>query len=151
MLRVLLFDDLSNKKRKEIKSFGKEIRNFLANHETKVITPDLLECRHYGPLPLREIWNISMPRLVAKKHDELHTFFKQFIASDNKHGELMLHLIKDDRNLYKEDKKIDYPGIDKKYFDSRKLEFNSIKQFDYSKYPEVALSSWNDLIPSAVG
>jgi hypothetical protein len=124
VLRLLLFDDLPDKKRKEIKSFGKEIRNFLASHETKVATPYLLECRHYGPLPMREIWDISIPRLVAKKHDELNTFFKQFIASEHKHGELMLHLIKDDNKLYKEDKKIDYPGISQKYFDSRKVEFD---------------------------
>lgn len=147
VLRLLLFDDLPAKKRKEIKSFGKEIRNFLASHETKVATPDLQECRHYGPLPMREIWDISIPRLVAKKHDELNTFFKQFIASEHKHGELMLHLIKDDNKLYKEDKKIDYPGISQKYFDSRKVEFDSILKFDYGKYPEVEMASWSDLNP----
>lgn len=145
VLRILLFDDLSPKKRKEIKSFGKEIRNFLKSHEIQVSTPDLLECRHYGPLPIKDIWDISIPRLVEKKHNDLKKFMQQFVSSTDQTGELMLHLIKHDKLLYKEDEKIDYPGINKKYFDSRRVEFESINQFDFSKYPEIKLASWNEI------
>lgn len=148
VLRILLFDDLPPSKRKEIKKFGKEIRDYLQNYESKIQTPGLLECRHYGPLPMRDVWEISIPRLVDKKHDDLHDFMKQFMKSSHQYGELMLHLIKHDKKLYKEDGNVDYPGVNKKYFDSRRVEFQSIAQFDFGKYPDVQFASWNELIPS---
>ncbi|MCB9251834.1 MAG: ChbG/HpnK family deacetylase [Flavobacteriales bacterium] len=145
VLRILLFDDLPASKRKEIKKFGRKIKEVLSNFETEILTPDLLECCHYGPLPMRDIWEISVPRLVSNKQKDLHNFMNFLIKSANRHGELMLHLIKKDRKLFKEDSKINYPGVNKKYFDSRRVEFDSIMKFDFNQYPAVVKSSWDDL------
>ena len=145
VLRLMLLDDIPAKKRKEIKRFGRNIKNFLNELETEVLTPDLLECCHYGPLPMRDIWEWSVKRLVRKKQKDLDGFMKYLSRSKSQSGELMVHLIKKDKKLFKEDKKIDYPGVNPKYFDSRRLEFDSINKFDFSKYPNVEMASWDDL------
>lgn len=145
VLRLMLLDNVSFQKNKEIKTFGKEIRDFMNNYPAKITTPQLLESRHYGPLPMLDIPEFSVSFLKKKKHKELNEFLKDFIKSENKHGELMLHLIKDDRGLKKLDDKIDYPGVNKKYFDSRRIEFESITDFDFGKYPDVKFSYWNEI------
>lgn len=145
VLRLMLLDNISAQKNKEIKSFGKDIRNYFASSTIKIITPHLLESRHYGPLPMLDLPEFSIGFWKNKKHKELNQFFRDFIKSENRHAELMLHLIKNDKALKKLDNVIDYPGVNKKYFDSRRIEFDSISEFDFGKYPDVKMSYWNEI------
>lgn len=145
VLKFMLLDDVPLKRRKEIERFGKEINTYLQQFGTKILTPDILESSHYGPLPMRDIWEVSVPRLVDNKRNDLNEFIKRFKNAPFETGELMLHLIKESKETRKEDSKIDYPGVNKKYFDSRRIEFESINGFDFGKYPDIKLSSWTEL------
>jgi len=145
VLRLMLLDNVPFKLNREIKTFGKEIRDYINNHPNKILSPDMLESRHYGPLPMLDIHEMSIPFWKNKKHKDLHKFFGDFVQSTGRHAELMLHLIKYVKALLKADEKINYPGVNKKYFDSRRIEFDSISEFDYGKYPEVIMCNWRDI------
>lgn len=146
ILQLMLLDDIPASKVKEIKSFGNRITDYLNENKPNIKTPSVLESRHYGPPPFVEVLDVSMKRLVRKKHDELKEFMDDFIANDHKFTELMLHLIKDDIYLKEQDDDIVYPGVNKKYFDSRNVEFQSINTFDFSPYLDrIKLNSWKEL------
>ena len=147
VLELMLWDDLPNSKLAEIKRFGKEITHYLKHNRPMIKTPGALESRHYGPMPLVDIWDVSIPRRVKQKHKDIINFIEEFKTSEFMAAELMLHLIKDDIYLYELDEEIDYPGINKKYFDSRKVEFESIKSFDFNQYSSIIKTgSWKELV-----
>lgn len=145
ILNLLLLQDVPLKKLREMKRFGKEITNYLTNFETKIITPNVLESSHYGPLPQAGFLEIKMPLEIIKKHNNLKKFLNNFSKNENASSELMTHLISDDLNLLEEDDGIDYPGVDQNYFDSRALEYKSLNTFDFSQYTEVKMGLWKDL------
>jgi hypothetical protein len=135
------------KKLGEMKRFGKEIGDFLKDSSPGTKTPAMLESRHYGPLADIDIPPYSVPVFKEKKHIELKKFLKDFVRSEDAHAELMLHLIKNDNALRTEDDGIDYPGINKKYFDSRHIEFLSISDFNFEKYADkLQLAYWKDIV-----
>ncbi|MEO6301627.1 MAG: hypothetical protein ABIP51_00515, partial [Bacteroidia bacterium] len=146
ILDLLLLQHVPQKKLKEMRRFGREINDYLANYETKIITPHVLESSHYGPIPQAGFLDAMAKIEVNKKHKNLNKFFKDLSKNDVANAELMVHLIADDLNLLEEDDGIDYPGIDQNYFDSRVLEYRSLNSFDYTQYPDVQISWWRELV-----
>ncbi len=146
ILNLMLIRYVPMRKLKEMRKFGKEINEFLNMYEAKILTPNLLESSHYGPIPQAGFLDIAAPIEIKQKHKNLRSFFKDFVADENKtSAELMVHLISEDLNLLEQDDAIDYPGIDQNYFDSRMLEYRSLNAFDFSAYPEVKMGFWKEL------
>ncbi len=146
VLELMLWDDVPNSKLQEIKRFGKEISLYLKTNWQMIKTPAILDSRHYGPMPLIDVWDSSVDRRIKQKHIDINSFLEEFISTDQKCAELMLHLIKDDIYLREQDDDIDYPGINQKYFDSRKVEFQSINSFNFIPYEDrIELGLWKDL------
>jgi predicted glycoside hydrolase/deacetylase ChbG (UPF0249 family) len=143
VLQLVLADDVPASKRREIKNFGEEIVDFLRGNYPSMKTPSILESRHYGPPPFIDVWDISLPRRIREKHQDITDFLEEVLSHENyAYSELMLHLIKNDV----QDNGIDYPGIAKNYFDSRNLEFLSINSFDFDPYSDrIKKISWKEL------
>jgi predicted glycoside hydrolase/deacetylase ChbG (UPF0249 family) len=143
ILQLALADDVPASKLREIKRFGEEIADFMQNNYPSVKTPSILESRHYGPPPFIDVWDISLPRRIREKHQDIIDFLEEMLAHENYgYSELMLHLIKSGV----EDGKVDYPGIAKNYFDSRNLEFLSINSFDFGPYSDrIKRIRWKEL------
>ena len=145
ILNLLLLNNVSKNKLKEIRDFGKTIHTDLTNFEFKINTPHVLESSHYGPLPQAGLLDLFKELEVAKKHKALTKFLKKITKEETVFAELMVHLISSDLYLLEEDDAIDYPGIDQDYFDSRHLEYLSLMSFNFSKFTNITLASWNEL------
>lgn len=140
-LRFKLIDDVTRADRQEIKRFGEEIINYFTGHELKVKAPATLESRHYGPLPHLPILRIGLQRRIRQKHEAMSKIFEEYTGSSYPTMELMLHIATGDvRKIRKE--QVDYPGIDKKYFDSRVVEFNSVMGYDFEKLAGITVNCW---------
>ena len=145
VLRYMLLDDLKPKDRKEIVTFGQEVNTYFTKHANGIKSPDILESRHYGPIPMFKIAKAQIAKKVKKKHSDLDAMFKSFCESNTYTSlELMLHLAQDDIPGFNEYEEIDYPGINRRYFDSRIVEFNSIMNYDLTKI-KVEMTSWSAL------
>jgi predicted glycoside hydrolase/deacetylase ChbG (UPF0249 family) len=145
ILNLLLLNNVSKNKLKEIRDFGKTIHNEVTNFESKINTPNILESSHYGPLPQAGLLDLFKELEVAKKHKALTKFFKKIAKEETMFAELMVHLISSDLYLLEEDDGIDYPGIDQDYFDSRQLEYFSLMSFNLSVFPNITLASWKEI------
>lgn len=144
-LKLLLLDDVPGKKLREMKKFSKEIVAFCKTFE-KVKMPGALESRHYGPLPVADVWDASWARRVKRKHGNIKKFYKEFLESDYTVAEFMVHLVNYDAYLAGLDNGIVYPGINRKYFDSRHLEYRSVMAFDFRGFhPDVSPGRWGDI------
>ncbi|MBL4755257.1 MAG: ChbG/HpnK family deacetylase [Flavobacteriales bacterium] len=145
VLCYMLLDDLKLKDRKEIVTFGQEINTYFAKQANGVKSPDILESRHYGPIPMFSITKGQIAKKVRKKHSALDALFKSYVESNTYSSmELMLHLAQDEIPGFNEYEEIDYPGINRRYFDSRIVEFKSIMNYDLAK-AEVEMISWSAL------
>lgn len=143
-LRFTLFNKVSISKLNEIARFGMEISDFLKMNKPNMRTPEVVESSHYGPW--LNIWKIGLHEKVKRKHNNLNKFLNEFITMEYKYAELMLHLRKEDDLLKKKDEEIDYPGINKNYFDSRQAEFHSINTFDFDRYSEkIKFAMWENV------
>jgi predicted glycoside hydrolase/deacetylase ChbG (UPF0249 family) len=145
VLELLLMDNVPLKKLKEIRLFRKTIKQVLESYP-EIKTPAILETRHYGPIPLIDVWEIGVEKRKREKHEELRNFLLEFIKGDATTAELMVHLISYQDYLSGIDDEIDYPGINTKYFDSRQIELRSILEFDFMSYQEaIRMGSWRDV------
>lgn len=153
-LAVVLRDDNDHKEMKARRAFLDNIQTkFSAYTEQKVKSPDYLESAHYGPLPGTHIMESRLDERVAQKKHTLHTILKRFAEDSEKETmELMVHLRDGDvswgTDYAAEVEKIQYTGVDPRYFDSRVVEFLCLKESDLnSMFKEHGFSfgSWDDL------
>lgn len=147
---MLLDFDLARSDRKEMKRFTKKgLSNFIEQHiQGKLKTPSCFDSSHYGPIPGVSIENSkkNIQDRVALKHKILDDSVGKLIRSRTFDSmELIIHMADVTLNNPFKYKDIDYPGIEPKYFDSRLLEFKSIMEYDFSKFPKVRMASWKDL------
>jgi predicted glycoside hydrolase/deacetylase ChbG (UPF0249 family) len=147
VLRLMLLDDMSVNDSRKVKRFAREICSYFSASTLHVKAPAQLNSEHYGPVPLIDIWPVGVEKWVRKKQDALDSLFTTFLSSERETMELMLHLAKGELNSICNDAGIDYPGINRKYFDSRMMELESIKRYDLGKWPGVTKKGWEDVCP----
>lgn len=145
MMRARLLENISLRDNAELKKFSKEIAQFFKDNANGIKTTSHLESSHYGPVPFDNILPGRVTKIANNKRKELKSLLNDFAISADESKELMLHLIKEDIRNIDDYWDIDYTGVNRKYFDSRIVEFESIMKYDYKEHPELKIVGWSDL------
>ena len=134
-LRVRSLDNLDVFDVRELKTFSKNIDDWLEAYAAKngavPKMPDAIDGRHYGPLGLANIkTKAEFERKAEKKSKRLLKSIKGL--KDSEVIEYCFHLCDpsgmSNYPFADENDALNYfPGVDWKYFDSRKVEFESLK------------------------
>jgi hypothetical protein len=143
-LNYKLKDDIHSIDRDIIFKFANEIADYFKSNANGVLSPEAFDSRHYGPisfLPAR----LMQLFMVGQKRKKLDNLCKSLIDSGEKSLELLLHLAKPSGLGVDRSKEIDYPGVDRGYFDSRVLEYLSIMGYDQEKWKEIEMKTWKYL------
>lgn len=141
----LLTGDIPKAEREQILAFQEKIVEEFRNNPFGVRGPGYLESRHYGPIglvPFARIINFLLP---GKKREKLNEFYSEFEKSADKSVELLMHIAKPGILLVDASESLDYSGVDRSYFDSRVVEFNSIMGVDFSEWSAVERRGWGEL------
>ncbi|TAJ12358.1 hypothetical protein EPO56_04000 [Patescibacteria group bacterium] len=67
------------------------------------------------------------------------------MESDKQSLEILFHLAKRNTFWLSKHRDLDYPGIDRKYFDSRVIEYKSLMGADFSIWSDIEIKGWEDL------
>lgn len=152
-LGVVLRDDNDHQDMKARRAFLNNIRTkFEAYTEKKVKSPGYLESAYYGPLPGTQIMGKRLDERVNQKKETLHKILTRFAEDERETMELMVHLRDGDvswgTDYAAEVEKVKYTGVDPRYFDSRVVEFCSLKETnldDLFGQFGITFGSWDDL------
>jgi predicted glycoside hydrolase/deacetylase ChbG (UPF0249 family) len=146
VLNLMLLDDLSHSDRQKMNKFARQILTHFGSSALKVKAPARLHSEHYGPLPFMDILPFRVNKHVEDKKKALDELFNEFLSSADTTMELMLHLAKGDIPRPADESEIDYPGINRKYFDSRIVELKSITEYDLNQYMgRLERKSWGEI------
>jgi hypothetical protein len=141
-LNYKLRDNIHSLDRDQIRKFAGEIEAYFNANAKGVKAPQILDSRHYGPvsiLPARLI-EFLLVRQKRKGLDNLYELFRN--ASENT-LELLFHIAKPSGFRADRGNDIDYPGVDRGYFDSRVIEFRSLMGYNLNEWDGVALRGWD--------
>lgn len=153
-LAFVLRDDNDHHDMKVRRAFLKNIQQKFKDYtDKKVKSPGYLESAHYGPLPGTHIMESHLDKRVEEKKHTLKKILERFAKDSEKETmELMVHLRHGDVSLgtdyAAEVEKTKYSGVDPRYFDSRVVEFLSLKESDLTEiFNEYGFSfgSWEEL------
>jgi predicted glycoside hydrolase/deacetylase ChbG (UPF0249 family) len=143
-LNAKLIGDVVRSERNEMKAFAKDVNQYFSKNSNGVKSPSDLDSRHYGPIPVLGTQSNLIQKVVIKeKRKKLDDFFNVFNSDNRTNSELLLHLYKNESDKINEYKDLDYPGVDRNYFDSRSLEFKSIMEYDQSQWNQIKLKGWD--------
>ncbi len=139
-LHLMLLDDLTLRDLGDMRRFNRSIVDYFEKNGQGIKTPDVVNTKHYGPVPFINVPDHKVSKKALKKQKQLRRQLKKFIKSNHETLEVMVHLI--EGNV---DEQVDYPGINKKYFDSRAVEFASLMGFNFSNIEGIEIGRWKDL------
>ncbi|NOQ72942.1 MAG: ChbG/HpnK family deacetylase [Crocinitomix sp.] len=112
---------------------------YFPNQNLNFRAPDYMDSRHYGPIPGRVITGYNKADWILKKQKALAKMLRKAVNAGGKRDtqliELMFHFRKGPLDggfdtFKAEMDACDYTGIDHKYFDSRTVEFESLRFFE---------------------
>jgi len=128
-----------------LKVFSDHIRLWLRWYDKKKgglpKMPGAIDGRHYGPLPPFKPKEKTFDVKAERKARKLARAIGKL--SDDESVEYCFHLMKDDYNASINYKDSDYKGVDPKYFDSRVIEFRSLKHLQTNNKQQ--LTSWSNI------
>ncbi len=127
------------------------------NQNLNFRAPDYMDSRHYGPIPGKVISAYDKADWILKKQKSLAKMLRKAGNSGGKNEdqliEFMFHFRKGKldggfKTFKEEMDELDYAGINHKYFDSRTIEFESLRFYE-EKVKELIgtrfeLGSWTD-------
>ncbi len=147
-LAVRSIDNLGIKNFAELIKFTSKIEDWMGNYPGRIpAMPDAIDGSHYGPLGMDNIKTAKeFERKRKKKAEELQKNIQNL--TPNQVIEYCFHLCDPDglsHYTFTDEKQPDYyPGVDWKYFDSRKLEFRSLELTkELGQIP--SLTRWRDV------
>ncbi|MFT5824101.1 MAG: putative glycoside hydrolase/deacetylase ChbG (UPF0249 family) [Crocinitomix sp.] len=112
---------------------------FFPNQSLDFRAPDYMDSRHYGPIPSNVITKHEKAKWILKKQKALGKMLRKASNAGGKNDiqliELMFHFRKGNldgghKAFQEEMDVLDYAGINAKYFDSRTIEFESLRFFE---------------------
>ena len=121
-------------------------------HSDAPRTPKCLDAFHYGPLGIRSPGESTSKRLAKKKSKEISNRVKEYIDDDIS-VEIVFHLIELppglDWEANEDSYTAKYSGVATNYFDSRQIEFESLKlTFGKNKEErkfELEMGAWKNI------
>jgi len=143
-LNYSLKDDIHAIDREKLRDFATKIVSYFNDNANGVKAPQVLDSRHYGPLSFLPV-RLAQPLLVSQKRKNLDALFSDFTASNDNSIELLLHLATPKWSGVDTSKDLDYPGVDRGYFDSRVIEYLSITGYDIKKWKDITVKVWKYL------
>lgn len=112
---------------------------FFPNQDLNFRAPDYMDSRHYGPIPSNVITGHEKAKWILKKQKALGKMLRKASNAGGKNDiqliEFMFHFRKGTlegghKAFQAEMDALDYAGINAKYFDSRTIEFESLRFFE---------------------
>lgn len=112
---------------------------YFPNQSLDFRAPDYMDSRHYGPIPGKVISPYDKADWILKKQKALGKMLRKASNAGGKNDhqliELMFHFRKGElaggfKAFKAEMDALDYTGINHKYFDSRTIEFESVRFFE---------------------
>ncbi|MFL5751952.1 MAG: ChbG/HpnK family deacetylase [Bacteroidia bacterium] len=143
-LNFKLRDDMNPADRADIERFAREVEDYFRVYNAGIKAPEVLDSRNYGPIsfiPTRLVEYL----LVAQKKQNFDKLYRSFINAQEDSLELLLHLAKGSGALgVDHSHDLDYPGIDRGYFDSRVAELSAVMGYDFN-WENVEIKGWREL------
>jgi len=132
-------------------------KGFFPRRNLNYRAPHYMDSRIYGPIPNFAIDPDRKAKKIIKKQNQLAKMLRKAIVAGGKRAdyliEFMFHLRKGQlagghKAFKKEMNGIDYPGINTDYFDSRTIEFETLRFYEEQIKALVddkfELGSWTD-------
>lgn len=148
-LAVRSIDSLGIKNVLELIKFMKGVEKWMGEYKGRIpAMPDAIDGSHYGPLGLDNVKTVNeFNRKSRKKAKDLYSNLEGL--SPSQVIEFCFHISDPDglqHYLFADEKNAEhyYPGVDWRYFDSRKLEFSSLQlSKQLAQIPK--LTRWKDV------
>ena len=144
-LNYKLKDDINRTERDEIMDFESKITEYFKQHSEGIKSPVSLDSRHYGPISLLPAVHLAAWQLVFDKRKKLDKLFQSFTEGGEESLEVVVHLGKANGLFADKSGDLEYPGVDRGYFDSRILEFKSIMGYKLEQWSGMQQKSWTAL------